>query len=865
MEELLEGLVFGTIEDLGTQVFVYKPDDNQLSELTDDPGFGSSWNKYTWSSELFDGNQDGYAEYYAGTFNVQQDIVGIFAGAVRLGALLETGAFGDASAIFSLLGADFPKTLQSEGGEIHRYDFTTETWTQVLGPGSLSLDDGDTGFREMTAFDGQLFAATSRGLIYNILNGSDNPAKILVSDDGEAWSELSGGPLDPLRGNSSIRSMVEVEGPAGPVLLVGTENLSGAETWTYDQAGNWQLVAKFPGFPLTHAETLEFDGKIYLGTWAPYGLVQLDLTKPFPVNLTPLTPQNVAIDDDGVMQMVAFQDHFYMGSVNYTGGTSLFRTMTPDDPNSWEVITSDGFQTKGNGDELLDSELEALGIGQITYTWQTAVVDGVLYIGDFNNNRGLLLKSEDGVNFEIVKDDNGDPLQFGSAAYGIRQMLDVALDEQGLPDADAPSNALLIGSADPFNEMVPLIERFPPSGEIILGKMLQPDELVGTDQEDIILGGLESDKIFGEGEDDILIGGLWQVAPAAPLAADLLEPPVRETIKGGEGDDWSFGLLGDDLIRGENGEDLLVGGLGNDEVRGGANIDLIFGDALELGEETTQLLGPLLQLTGLGGLGGLLGDTPTFDLSSEEGGAAIEALLAVSPPLEDLVAGIGPALAAGLVEAFGPEQTLSIAGETSLLTLQLAQGDVEGFASGLQVLAADVMGEAIAPFETYDDWIGAGQGNDIVFAGLGEDIVKGHAGNDIELGEAGDDDLSGQAGDDILLGGDGDDLLRGGDGADFINGGLGDDTAIGGRDEDVFAFDQVAGSDEIWDFKNGEDAIDLRDFQIDPADFATLLLPAVTSVSESSVHIDLDQLGGSGEVTVKGLSLNDVDETDFWL
>ncbi|GAB5470782.1 MAG: hypothetical protein Kilf2KO_38120 [Rhodospirillales bacterium] len=847
MTALGSGLLSNQISDLGAQAFVYRPGTETLWEITDEPGLGTPLNKYIWSSELFDGGlKDGTPEYYAGTFNVQPDLVGVFAGVVRLSALLDTGSFGDPAAILSLLGADFPKTLQSNGGEIHQYDFATAQWTQVLGPGELSLDDGDVGFREMTAYNDMLFAATSRGLIFNLLNGSENPAKIVVSQDGETWSELSGGPLDPLRGNSSIRSMVVVEDPHGdPVLLVGTENLSGAETWIYDQSGNWSFVAKFPGAPLTHAETVVFDGKIYLGTWAPYGLVELDLSKPFPTNLTDVTPA-LPIDDQGVMQIVEFGGYLYLGSVNYLGGTSLFRTTDPGNPESWEVITSDGFLTDGAGNELLGDELAELGIGGLTYTWQTAVVDGVLYIGDFNGQQGLLLKSEDGVSFEIIRDGEGNPVEFGSAAYGIRQLLTVGLNEEGLPDLNVEPNALIIGSADPFNEFVGLGEFWPPSGEVIFGEPAQFDLLSGGDAEDVIVGGAFADRLFGWDEDDILIGdlGLVGLLKAGPVNLS----PGNDEIKGGDGDDIALGNVGDDILRGQAGEDLLIGGLGDDRLEGGSNIDVIFGDLPLPGDEALALLGPILQLAGLSLPEG---EIDTLDLMS-----------GLIGPQE--MSGIVASMDALLTSAIGEGAADAALLQAASLLQDLANGDLESFFAGVTASAAG-LGLDASPLLTFDDDILAGLGNDIVFAGLGDDDVNGQRGNDIVFGETGDDLLNGKKESDILFGGEGNDDLRGGEGDDFLNGGLGDDVLRGGSGANVFAFDLVSGEDILYAFQNGQDAIDLRDFNVDPADFASELLPAISADGIDRVSIDLTALGGEGLVSVRGLNIEDVDETDFWL
>ena len=65
----------------------------------------------------------------------------------------------------------------------------------------------------------------------------------------------------------------------------------------------------------------------------------------------------------------------------------------------------------------------------------------------------------------------------------------------------------------------------------------------------------------------------------------------------------------------------------------------------------------------------------------------------------------------------------------------------------------------------------------------------------------------------LLLGGEGDDRLDGGTGNDLIHGGEGDDDLRGGAGEDVFVFGAEQGIDNIVDFADGEDLIDLSSLE----------------------------------------------------
>ncbi|MCI5046662.1 MAG: calcium-binding protein [Aquisalinus sp.] len=83
-----------------------------------------------------------------------------------------------------------------------------------------------------------------------------------------------------------------------------------------------------------------------------------------------------------------------------------------------------------------------------------------------------------------------------------------------------------------------------------------------------------------------------------------------------------------------------------------------------------------------------------------------------------------------------------------------------------------------------DEIIHALKGNDTIHASGGNDLVSGDRGNDKLHGGAGDDELSGGDGNDYLLGEDGDDRLLGDRGNDILDGGLGEDYLDGGVGND---------------------------------------------------------------------------------
>ena len=143
-----------------------------------------------------------------------------------------------------------------------------------------------------------------------------------------------------------------------------------------------------------------------------------------------------------------------------------------------------------------------------------------------------------------------------------------------------------------------------------------------------------------------------------------------------------------------------------------------------------------------------------------------------------------------------------------------------------------------------DDEISAGDDNDRIVSGTGNDTLRGEGGNDNLRAGSGIDSLEGGGGtdflfgdsdDDELLGGDDNDFLRGGSGNDFLDGGdgvddlrgnagddalfggIGADRLYGGSGADAFVYTSAAQStlgniDTIFDFRQGEDVIDLEGF-----------------------------------------------------
>lgn len=113
----------------------------------------------------------------------------------------------------------------------------------------------------------------------------------------------------------------------------------------------------------------------------------------------------------------------------------------------------------------------------------------------------------------------------------------------------------------------------------------------------------------------------------------------------------------------------------------------------------------------------------------------------------------------------------------------------------IQDAGGDISGEALsAAADTSDGNVFVEEfesDNDRLIGGNGDDTLSGGDGNDQLLGGNGNDQLFGQAGNDVLSGGGGNDNLNGGDGDDFLQGLGGTDVINGGAGVDINSFQGI--------------------------------------------------------------------------
>ena len=142
------------------------------------------------------------------------------------------------------------------------------------------------------------------------------------------------------------------------------------------------------------------------------------------------------------------------------------------------------------------------------------------------------------------------PLATFDNSVGLNNTLTDTLSETGLN-----GGFTALGGADEIGS--------PGTVATVIDGSFRRDTLLGTNGNDIMLGGLGADTLIGEAGNDVLNGSLG-----------------RDTLMGGAGDDDLNGGLG---------RDVLIGGLGDDHLAGGLGADrFVFDNATDTGADVVE-------------------------------------------------------------------------------------------------------------------------------------------------------------------------------------------------------------------------------------------------------------------------------------
>ncbi|MBU1052976.1 MAG: putative Ig domain-containing protein [Proteobacteria bacterium] len=297
---------------------------------------------------------------------------------------------------------------------------------------------------------------------------------------------------------------------------------------------------------------------------------------------------------------------------------------------------------------------------------------------------------------------------------------------------------------------------------------VQINVIVGTENDDNLIGTMHSNLIYGLGGND--------------------------TIEAGDGDDILTGGIGNDILYGGDGNDQYIYNTGDglDSIYDSAGSDtIILGTGLDFDHTVIRKDDTYAHLRVL----------------DEEGNETDQGIDIVLNP-----------------DGTMPIENVSFSGEPEI--------DINDFVIESKVTWGTIFNDNIQTGRHDDtiygfmgsDTIHSGSGNDTIYGGMGQgalfgedgndtiygslfsdtmdggngnDILYGNSGNDNLIGGNGEDLLYGESGNDTLYGGSGNDTINGGSGSDNIRGGAGNDILNGEYGSDTYLFSRTDGKDII--------------------------------------------------------------------
>lgn len=363
-------------------------------------------------------------------------------------------------------------------------------------------------------------------------------------------------------------------------------------------------------------------------------------------------------------------------------------------------------------------------------------------------------------------------------------------------------------------------------GNAVSNQLTLDADITGVDMDSLVSNVLTDGRVVlawngTNGAEQLIVDPRPQTIFADGVVVGRDAGVANDTIVSGDGADTLFGLGGNDALYSAGGADVVYGGAGNDTVLGGAGDDILWGqegaDAL-YGEDGADIV--------LAGTGDdiVYGNAGLDQLYGEAGN-------------DILVAG------AGNDYAFGGEGVDVLYGEGGVDTLLGGAGN--DFLFG-QADVDILYGEA---------------GQDTVYGGDGGDFLYGGADTDALYGEAGGDTLLGGDGADFLFGGADTDVLYGEAGNDAIYGGAGNDFIFTGAGRDVVFIEGGGGTDQIFDFTDGEDAIAF--VGAGPASVADLAIVQGDGYTVIGYNAQADGRFAN-LIYLNGVTASDLDANDFF-
>lgn len=426
-------------------------------------------------------------------------------------------------------------------------------------------------------------------------------------------------------------------------------------------------------------------------------------------------------------------------------------------------------------DEILDG---GAGVDTVSYAGAAGAVgarlSGTGWLGDATGDRLTNFERLIGSDYDdilsgsalndVLRGGGGDDLLDGGRGYDTLDGgdgFDTAAFGSWIQGVSASLKTGFV--SDPFGAPVATLI----SIEALQGSNFAPDQLSGSDGDDVLRGRGGNDRLWGGLGADVLDGGTdldgsrgadladyngaadgihvdlaigRGLAGAEAIGDTLISiEQVAGSLVGGdilEGDDANNVLLGfggDDVLRGRAGADTLDGGRGFDiatyyTAQSGVHVDLMAGQGVA-GEEARGDI-----LTSIEGINGsnFAGDS----LSGSDG--------------------------ADVLRGFGGNDILRGRGGADILDGG-AGFDIVSYFAAAQGVHVDLSTESgLAGAEAGDDVLlsiegvnGSNAGDDMLYGSAAAEVLKGFGGKDVLRGRGGNDVLVGQSGSDRLEGGDG--------------------------------------------------------------------------------------------------------------
>ena len=446
------------------------------------------------------------------------------------------------------------------------------------------------------------------------------------------------------------------------------------------------------------------------------------------------------------------------------------------------------------------------------------------------------------------------------------------------------------------------------------------DILNGNAGNDILIGGIGNNSLVGGADNDILNGGVGNdllnggagidTASFADESDAFFVNLVAGTSRRGSAanpiEDTLVGIenvtsgSGHDTISGTGAANTLDGGAGNDMLIGGAANDVLIGG---LGNDTfTYTLGHGAD-TVAGGAG-----TDTLSITGTAAVADVLNVIFNGTALTNFEGGTITGVELVTADLLDGLDTLTYAGTTAGVTVNLATGSASGFTSiaGIENVSGGSGNDTLTGDGLVNN-LNGGAGNDTLDGGLGNDTLVGGLGDDTYFANNGDiltegagagsgidsvftasniftlaanvENLTftgagnfagtGNASNNVITGGAGNDLLNSAGGADTLIGGAGNDIMNGGAGNDMFVFTAGFGNDIIsgFDANPGPSPPDLNQDLLDISGLTAGNFAARVSIvdlgADTVVTID-----GTDTITllgVNGVGANIITQQDFLL